>query len=513
MQNNLISQAAQMETLGMPNDMMPALNQVGCIVLGPLVQSALYPLLHKRGIYLKPITRIAIGFGFIALSMLYATIVQQIVYTTGPCYASPNKCGPTDSFRGPNDVNVWIQAPLYFFIAAGEIFAYVTALEYAYNHAPKDMKAIVQAISLLVAGIGSACAMGLTPIARDPYLVVFYASLTGAMTATTIIFWFLFRKYDKDHPLDYEETDGRVESAHDLERCLPQQAGDSILTLQPQSLSDLAITPVTDDADVEQRNQLVKLATSSTKQEQTAPMPFSSTNVTLVDGMYSKETTPGASAIDLIQPKLEVDILRTETAGTSNADVGWCENPRSAPPIPSRRMSKGLLKEASPSNPEIEYKLELEGRTSSASANSLGDRKLSSGESSGRSSSTYYEAVTEHPTSVDDAGLASVGSTEEAPQGTQRSPPNPNGGGSASRAVPDLVARFEELSRANSDASNGLPTTSYREARRPSRGSDNDAATPADPSVDADATPARPESLEPCRWRPGFHSQSSYSNI
>jgi hypothetical protein len=41
MQNNLISQAAQMEASGTPNDLLPAMNQVGCIVLGP--SSALVP--------------------------------------------------------------------------------------------------------------------------------------------------------------------------------------------------------------------------------------------------------------------------------------------------------------------------------------------------------------------------------------------------------------------------------------------------------------------------------------
>jgi dipeptide/tripeptide permease len=62
MQNNLISQAAQMEASGTPNDLLPAMNQVGCIVLGPLIQGWVYPLLHRRQIYLKPIMRITIGF-------------------------------------------------------------------------------------------------------------------------------------------------------------------------------------------------------------------------------------------------------------------------------------------------------------------------------------------------------------------------------------------------------------------------------------------------------------------
>lgn len=193
MQNNLVSQAGQMDTRGTPNDLLPAMNQVGCIVFGPLIQGVLYPYLHRRRIYLSAITRITIGFVFITLSMLYATVVQHRIYSTEPCYNRPGSCGS-------NSVSVWLQAPLYLLIAIGEIFAYVTALEYAHDHSPENMKVIVQAINLLVAGVGSAGAMALTPIAHDPQLVIFYASLTGGMATTTLVFWPLFRRGGGQNP-------------------------------------------------------------------------------------------------------------------------------------------------------------------------------------------------------------------------------------------------------------------------------------------------------------------------
>jgi POT family proton-dependent oligopeptide transporter len=190
MQNNLISQAAEMETHGTPNDLVPAMNQVGCIIFAPLIQEVLYPFLHRRRIYLRPVTRITIGFGFVASSMLYATVVQHFIYSSQDV-----------------KVNVWIQAPLYFLLAIGEVFAMVTALEYAYDHSPKDMKVIVQAVSLLIAGVGSAVAMALTPAARDPLMVGVYASLTGAMVLTTVIFFVIFRHYDRPLVKDEETSD------------------------------------------------------------------------------------------------------------------------------------------------------------------------------------------------------------------------------------------------------------------------------------------------------------------
>jgi POT family proton-dependent oligopeptide transporter len=197
MQNNLISQAGQMQTGGTPNDLLPALNQVSCIIMGPLIQMVLYPFLHRRRIYVGPITRIAIGFGFVALSMLYAAVVQHMIYSSSPCYNRPSDCIHSAVERsGPT---VWIQAPIYFLISTGEIFSYVTGLEYAYDHSPKGMEIIVQAFNLFVAGIGSAVALALSIVAHDPNLVIFYASLTAGMLITTVVFWIVFRRYDKSY--------------------------------------------------------------------------------------------------------------------------------------------------------------------------------------------------------------------------------------------------------------------------------------------------------------------------
>lgn len=204
MQNNLISQASQMNTNSTPNDLLPAMNQVGCIIIGPLVQLGLYPLLHRHRIYLKPIARITTGFAFITTAMLYATVVQHTIYNSTPCYNFPDNCKLAEnaSLMNSRRPNVWLQAPVYFFIATGEIFAYTTALEYAYDHSPKNMKAVVQAVSLAMGGIGSAVALALTAVAHDPNLVIFYASLSGAMAATTVLFWVLFHKYDRRFPFE-----------------------------------------------------------------------------------------------------------------------------------------------------------------------------------------------------------------------------------------------------------------------------------------------------------------------
>ena len=113
--------------------------------------------------------------------MLYAVVVQHEIYSAPPCYIHLEHCGL-------NRVNVWIQAPLYFLILTGKIFAYITALEYAHNYLPQTLKVVVQALSLLSRSAGSASALALASVACNPHLIAFYASLTASIAAVTVAF-------------------------------------------------------------------------------------------------------------------------------------------------------------------------------------------------------------------------------------------------------------------------------------------------------------------------------------
>ncbi|KAF2651589.1 PTR2-domain-containing protein [Lophiostoma macrostomum CBS 122681] len=255
MQNNLVSQAKQMQSGGIPNDMIPALNGIACIILGPIIQYLLYPFLYQRRIHFRPVARITTGFAFMALGMLYTAVLQHFIYSAGPCYSKPLACPhlwdtvkeTPDGFSGQqgNYVNIWWQTPVYFFIGAGEIFALVTSLEYAQEHAPDGMKAIVQAISLVLAGFGSVFAMALTPIAHDPYLVALYSSIAVAMTVTTVIFWWLFHGYDEEEILKDNEAFG-LDGTTDARKDEPgRQLDESILRSGPRPLSQNSMVTVT----------------------------------------------------------------------------------------------------------------------------------------------------------------------------------------------------------------------------------------------------------------------------
>jgi POT family proton-dependent oligopeptide transporter len=179
--SNTISQAANMETSGVPNDLMPDLNAITVLLCLPLATHGLYPMLRRLRISFPPATRIALGFLLEAMAMGFAAGVQHYIYTSAPCYDHPRECPASPHGSLPNSVSVALQIPVYVFEGLGEIFSNPAMYEYAFTEAPLSMKAVLQAFFALTAAAGSALGLALTPTYRDPYLLIMYASLAGAM--------------------------------------------------------------------------------------------------------------------------------------------------------------------------------------------------------------------------------------------------------------------------------------------------------------------------------------------
>ncbi|KAI8941467.1 hypothetical protein NX059_002686 [Plenodomus lindquistii] len=191
--SNTISQAANMETSGVPNDLMPDLNAITVLLCLPLATHGLYPLLRKLRISFPPVTRIALGFLLEAMAMGFAAGVQGYIYASGPCYDHPRACPASPDGSLPNRVSVAMQIPIYVFEGLGEIFSNPAMYEYAFTEAPHSMKAVLQAFFALTAAAGSALGLALTPTYKDPYLLAMYASLAGAMFVGAVGVYVLLR--------------------------------------------------------------------------------------------------------------------------------------------------------------------------------------------------------------------------------------------------------------------------------------------------------------------------------
>ena len=198
--NNLISQAADMKLHGITNDLMQNIDPITIIVFIPIMDRLIYPALRRVGIPFKPITRIFFGFMFGTLAMAYAAFVQHLIYKSGPCYSRLTGCEAAQLPNGdslPNVIHVAIQTPAYAFIGLSEIFALITALEYAYTKAPVELKSFVISLFMLTSAFGSALAIALTPTAEDPKLTWTYTGLAVACFCGGVVFWFLYRKYNE----------------------------------------------------------------------------------------------------------------------------------------------------------------------------------------------------------------------------------------------------------------------------------------------------------------------------
>lgn len=202
-----------MESQGFSNDTIKSLNPVACILMGPLVQHVLSTL-RRRKIASGPIVRMTVGFLFIAAGIGYAAGIQRLIYSRGPCYRYPLECaaanqGTSNAIKA-NKVSVWLQTPLQFLLAIGEILCLVSLSEYTYTEAPTNLKALVQAFQEVAAAFGAAIGIGLGPVSKNPWLVIMFASLAGAMTVTTALFWLIFRSHDAD----YANADAEALAGH-----------------------------------------------------------------------------------------------------------------------------------------------------------------------------------------------------------------------------------------------------------------------------------------------------------
>ncbi|KAJ2815853.1 peptide transporter ptr2, partial [Coemansia erecta] len=190
--NNLISQAGQMNTGNVPNDIMQNIDPLCIIIMIPIFDRLIFPGFRRMGLELRPVTRMTIGFIFSALAMAYSAIIQHVIYTTGPYYDAAG-----DGDNGFNNINAGIQVPAYILVALSEIFASVTGLEYAYKRAPESMKSIVMSIFLFTNAGGSILGFCFNSISANPHLVKNFAIISGLMGGVTVLFFFLFRHYDR----------------------------------------------------------------------------------------------------------------------------------------------------------------------------------------------------------------------------------------------------------------------------------------------------------------------------
>ncbi|OKL63990.1 hypothetical protein UA08_00120 [Talaromyces atroroseus] len=190
--NNLTSQAALLQTHGFPNEILTSIDPLAIIILIPIFDRVLYPLLRSFKINPTPIKKITAAFFFASAAMIWAAVLQYYIYKKSPCGYSATTC------ESPSPISFGAQSGAFVLIAISEILGTITVLEYSFSKAPVEMRSLVQALALFANAVASAIGEALTPLTHDPLLIWNFAVPAILSAVGGLCFWFRFRKLDAD---------------------------------------------------------------------------------------------------------------------------------------------------------------------------------------------------------------------------------------------------------------------------------------------------------------------------
>ncbi|KAF8076961.1 peptide/h+ symporter protein [Lyophyllum atratum] len=198
---NLGTVAAGMTLHGTPNDLIQNLNPISIIIMIPIFDRVIYPLLRKKNINFSPIKRIYTGFLVAGLAMVYASVLESYQNKLTPCKGGPFDKQPAaceiDGKHVATPLNVWIVAGPYILVGMAEIFASITSLEYAFTKAPKRMKSVVMAFSQFQTALSSALNFALVAVNVEEKFVWLFGAFAVTSWIVGTIFFFTFRGLDK----------------------------------------------------------------------------------------------------------------------------------------------------------------------------------------------------------------------------------------------------------------------------------------------------------------------------
>lgn len=211
----------------LPAAMLNIFNTIIILILIPIMDRIVYPLLAKYGKSPTHLQRIGIGMILAAMAMLYSGILEIIrkndIRDNGYITQTLSK----DEFNA-SKISMFAQIPEFAFIGSSEVFASISGLEFAYTQAPQFMQGLIMGLFLMTSGLGSYVASLIVAIVgawrrdeasdwfpKEPnnghleYLLFLLAALTFI---NLIIFIFVAKWYKYKKPDFEQEADILVDS-------------------------------------------------------------------------------------------------------------------------------------------------------------------------------------------------------------------------------------------------------------------------------------------------------------
>jgi len=209
---------------------------VAVLVLIPIMDHVVYPLVSYCGISFTPLRRIGVGMLLASASVIVAGVVEIQRRNT---WIDGGFCIQTvfDESRNASSVNVFWQIPQFMLVGSSEVLMVITGLEFAYSQAPQSLQGLVMGAFLVTSALGSYVAIVLVIIVRaasnsdwypseDPnhgHMEYFYFLLSGLMVINFVVFLYIASSYK------YKTVPKRTkETAKDLDTGQPADGDPSV---------------------------------------------------------------------------------------------------------------------------------------------------------------------------------------------------------------------------------------------------------------------------------------------
>jgi len=204
-------------TNGVPNDLLSNLNSLSIIVVAPILNYGLYPLLRKYHIRYGPVARITTGLAMSSVGAIGYTLLNYYAYKLGPCghYGSSATCVDANGVSLVAPITIWWMALPYAIGGISELFVNVPAYGIAYSRAPKNMRGLVSALNLFNTGVAYALGLAFSSLIRDPYLTWVFGAPTIIGFVAAIVFWWLFKHIDEEEYVLSRNDDYHLERESD----------------------------------------------------------------------------------------------------------------------------------------------------------------------------------------------------------------------------------------------------------------------------------------------------------
>ncbi|XP_033612476.1 solute carrier family 15 member 3 [Fukomys damarensis] len=187
-------------------------NVVAVLILVPLKDRLLDPLLLRFGLLPSALRKMALGMLFSLTSVVAAGVLEmERLRYVHRNETVPQVIGKDLHWAAP--LSIWWQTPQYLLIGISEIFASIPGLEFAYGAAPRTMQSAIMGIFFCLSGVGSLLGSSLVALLALPggwmycprgfessdncRMDLYFFLLAGVQALTAALFVWIARRYER----------------------------------------------------------------------------------------------------------------------------------------------------------------------------------------------------------------------------------------------------------------------------------------------------------------------------